>query len=505
MMRNSEGLLPDHADGTHFLVDHGCKCQKPSEIDEKSCCGWTCKDPANSELDQVHLKHSFSFLSRSKKMCTRNKSLSMARNFNSWSNLIKGSTHVLEQSSPHDFSCFLSTEGHCNKFLFGQKRHRDTDTDGLDVCYWPHKLLKSSSEDSSQLEYSRNLKSIPREEGFHNFSSSIKCLLFANDMKLDKCLREPPGFTFTTVKETELSRTVTVSMLHGEEEIAFPFKNFTSYEEKSEICTESSAKTASIDHFQNSSSFLGQSFHSPEKDASSQCLRKSEWASASPTQRDECKSVEIVLADVGVEHSASAKGAVHADSKETCVSRTESMNVEYMPSNVKKTYGDGFTWPDHNLAPETCGRWVKRLLKNHSESVSRRNKGLKKVQAFSCEMPRNFGGLHHHDKLSFNTHNRCKRERLETMSSVSENTKVYSITAEEAPKPWIMRWYHNHHQAPTSASRPIPFEPESSIRTENFKGSAFSSFRAMALMGKAMRNYIPCRFRRKEASLVWST
>lgn len=74
---------------------------------------------------------------------------------------------------------------------------------------------------------------------------------------------------------------------------------------------------------------------------------------------------------------------------------------------------------------------------------------------------------------------------------------------EEALQSWIKRWHCNHYQASPAALRPVALE-EFKL-SEKLEGKKFASVGAMALMGRAMNNYRPCRIRRIEASLVWTT
>ncbi|KAE8730397.1 hypothetical protein F3Y22_tig00003041pilonHSYRG01474 [Hibiscus syriacus] len=73
-------------------------------------------------------------------------------------------------------------------------------------------------------------------------------------------------------------------------------------------------------------------------------------------------------------------------------------------------------------------------------------------------------------------------------------------------KSWIHRWCRRRNKSlDTKPDALVPCEPETSKATfDELRQKQFPSIAAMALMGKAMNGFHPCKFRRKGSSIVWS-
>ncbi|XP_020700056.1 uncharacterized protein LOC110112241 isoform X1 [Dendrobium catenatum] len=417
-----------------------------------------------------------------------------------WKSSKDGSTLVFSESNPNDFPCHSSTEEQENsikdesshRWLVGQKRL--SQPDDSDTHLWPSKIPKCQMQDVSQPRSCRTLKSVGSGEGFHRLSSPINSLLVVDEMGLDHCHRElmmgDSGLTHINDNALSEKFITPTNQNYGQKEITIvPFVNVTSVEGRrgpGGIGThfmgedkESFTKAGSVYHSPHrSSSLLGKPFSRPPtvcifcklQCVASPNLRKCNCTSPSLAAEAPCRNIETGTTD-GVEQHPSTERTTSAS-----VERT----VDFSGSN--------------NLV-KTRSTWVKRLQHNQSETLTLCTKMFKKCVDSSSELQ---------NMSSSRMHNRSMEDhKCDRTMTFSENDSPSTGDTEKALQAWIRRWRCNHSQAASpTALRPVAsvaFQP-----SENFEGKKFASIGAMALMGKAINNYKPCRIRRKDASLVWT-
>ncbi|KAH0468348.1 hypothetical protein IEQ34_003381 [Dendrobium chrysotoxum] len=505
-MRPYEGFQPNYAfnvSRNSFPAIHGCKCEKANTAACMFSCGLAYKVPENTNLSWMKRKLWCCF-SNNKFITavTKNNIDSMPTSFGiQWKSPKDGSTLVFRESSPNDFPCHSSTEEHENsikdesshRWLVGQKRLSQPDDSEMHL--WPSKIPKCQMQDVSQPRSCRTLKSVGSGEGFRRFSSPINSLLVIDEMGLEHCHRElmMGNPALTHINDTALSEKfiTPTNQNYGQKEIPIvPFVNFTSVESRrgpGGIGThlmrednESFTKAGSVYHSPHrSSSLLGKTFSRPPTCVASPNLSKCNCSSPSLAAEALCRNIETGTTD-RVEQHASTERTTSASVEKT-------VDVSSSGNLVK-----------------ACSRWVKRLQHNHSETLSLCAKMFKKcvdssseLQNMSSSRMQNYNTMSHDDSRSMEDH-KCDR----TMK-FSENDSPSIGDTEKALQSWIRRWRCNHSQVSPTALRPVAsmaFQP-----SEKIEGKKFASIGAMALMGKAINNYKPCRIRRKDASLVWTT
>ncbi|KAL0924557.1 hypothetical protein M5K25_005395 [Dendrobium thyrsiflorum] len=529
MMTTYEGVLPDNADGMDGAsspVIHGCKYQKTNMVACIFSSGLTNVDPNNKLTCVQHNLCSCCSSSKSGTTETKGKIYSISKDFrNSLTNLKGGSNHVLSESSPTDFLYSFSTEGHgsevkadSSSWLLLDQRRLDK-LDGSDVNHLPWQMPKCSIHDTSLTESCQNLKSVEIGERFHKFSSTVKYLLVTDKMGKDQCLRERTmgDSAFTQVNGNTLSKTVTIPTelsCGKKEKSTMRLENFVSDEDRNDrndsgahligAHNEFSTKVDTISNhpLHGSSSLLGESISSPQKATAYSNLRNSKTTSASSAREVAIRNAEIGMAE-REEHLASIDEATHASHTEASVSSTESLAADHIVSHVKVSdVSSSSHLADHTSGSETCSRWIKRLRSNHSESLSPCTKRFKKGDDSSSEIQQTSSRIQNHNPLSSGSLGFMKAATL------SENA-LPSGDSDESLQWWIRRWCRNDPEVYQTTSRPsvpLTFQPEKlSVPLEKFEGKMSASIGAMALMGRAMNNYTPCRFRREEGSLVWNT
>ncbi|KAG0464212.1 hypothetical protein HPP92_020281 [Vanilla planifolia] len=458
-MMNNEGLLLDHAKGIPHPTNYECKCEQTCGHACNISSGMACKGRVNNKLACIH-KACCSFSPKFMTIGTESKTGSMSTNLRgSWTSLKNQNTYVLKESVSNVFASLSSTKGHVTEekdnsysgFLLGQKRLAD-ERDGSDVCYWPCKSPKCSIKYVKH-GYSEDLKCLGSEEDFQKFSSTMNYPLIAANMDVNHRYSDPPivDSKLAQVKESAFSRTITIPTDHSDM-TTIAFENFVRAIDKAEYNVgthvigehrESSTKTLCVSSFgRSSSSLLGETFSWSQQDIASSNLRKSEKISASLTQQTICNDLGTAITDRRAQHPASAE-------RSTCVEKAD-LSSDPLPEN--------------NVASETFSAWIERLQRNHSKT-NLPNERFVRAVASTREQLQEFNLLHHRKE-------------------------------EDAIQPWIRRWCHNPNRVETENSR---------LPNENFEGKLFASVQAMALMGKAISNYRPCRLKRKEAFLVWNT
>lgn len=207
-----------------------------------------------------------------------------------------------------------------------------------------------------------------------------------------------------------------------------------------------------------------------------------------------------------VEHHVSTDKEVYPSHKEASVSSTDSLAADHIASQIKvSNVSSCSSLPNHASESKTRSRWIKRLQGNHSESLPLRSKRFKK-----SEKQQTFRRVQSHNPLSYCSLEFMKEEGKCKNSMVLSENVLPSGDSDESVQLWLRRWCRNggeKSQTTSSPSAPPKLHQEKlSVLLEKFEGKVSSaSIGAMALMGKAMNNYRPCRLRREEGSLVWNT
>lgn len=522
VMRTYEGFLRDNVedvDGASSPAIHGCKYQKTNMVACMFSSGLTYVDPINNNLTCIR-HNQCSCCSSSKSMTTgiKSKSGSISKGFGSlWTSLNGGSTHLLTESNPADFPYSFSTKGHgsevkgdsSSRLLLHQRRLSNPDS--ADLKFLPCKMTKWSNHDMSIAESCQNLKSLNTGERFQKFSSKIKYLLIADKVGKHQCLSEEDS-AFSLPNGSTLFKTVTIPTKQDydkKEKSAVPLEHFVS-DETMNCCddvgahlipehNEFSTKDDTICHhpFHRSSSLLGGSYSWPQKVVIPSNLKNSKPASTSSPEAAHRNPETVMAEEREVEHPASAVKAT--------VSSTESLAADHIVSHVKVS-NVSISSPPRNRTSgsETCSRWIKRLQDNHSETLSLCSKRFKKN-----DKQQTFSRVQNYNPLSYGSHRFMEEEgKCENSMTLSENV-LASGDSEESVQLWLRRWCRNDDETSQTTSRPsvpLKLDPEKlSVPLQKFEGKMSASIGAMALMGKAMNNYRPCRFRREEGSLVWNT
>ncbi|KAK8936750.1 hypothetical protein KSP39_PZI012340 [Platanthera zijinensis] len=497
-----ECCRPDHTHDVSrtSLAINGCKCQKKTIRD--ACMfsyGPAYKVSANSELTCMQDK--LSFCSSSNKLISkriRDNTNSVSTSLGSaWTSLKDGSTYVLRESTPNYSPFHFSIEEHgenikddsTNQLLLGQKRC--TRTVCSDMQLSPSKVPKFS--DASQHGPRRNLKSVENAEGFYKSCKRKNSVLAAEEMSLDFCRIElTTGAISTVTQHKDIAFSETFMMpakeYYGEKvTTTLPFGNFTNDENKGghgeigthlmEANNEFSAKADTI-YFkphQRSSSIVGKTFSTPPRII----------ASASQAHDAPCRSVEIGTSN-RVEPPSSTESATSATNKDA---------ADHILLQINPPFGTDFAKGAPLLLsplPECC-----RADKCRSPPME--------LQIAAQTIPK-ITDISSHGRLrnSSSESETCSRwlkclQGKSLPTNRSQLAKTMPLPGSCDPslvafdQPWVRSWRCNRRTVANVAFLPVKGE------------KLFASVRAMALMGKAMKNYKPCKFRRKEAILIWTT
>ncbi|KAJ4849906.1 hypothetical protein Tsubulata_037142 [Turnera subulata] len=203
--------------------------------------------------------------------------------------------------------------------------------------------------------------------------------------------------------------------------------------------------------------------------------------------------------------------------QDTSTSRTQSLDVDHFlthaehPTNLRS-----ITSPDVTFRVDPCSSWVKRLKPSDPNSF-----------CYGTEMSR-MEEAPSHEKVNkfFSKMLECKRNSSETKmvksrgqepilanetteltrnpgsSSSSSERRSEDVTLTHA---WIQRWCHNQSAFQKGKlESAVACGPSSSKGVQVVQKKQFPSIAAMALMGKAMTGFHPCKFRKKGSSVVWN-
>eukprot|EP00257_Ricinus_communis_P013444 XP_015570875.1 F-box protein At2g16365 isoform X2 [Ricinus communis] len=257
----------------------------------------------------------------------------------------------------------------------------------------------------------------------------------------------------------------------------------------------------------------------PNKDINgAQKSQKSEAAIDSVREGNRGRLPNIELPDINQEVTAIPGVTSSADDGEASTSRTQSLNVEQFLSHVEDpTNSISSASVDIQLGLDPYSRWVKRLKPSSSDSFAHGTKSLKMAEASSHEkVNKLFSKILNHSKTSsepkMNKSHGKQHMVVDQTSDLLRNIEASSavpvrkIQEATLSHAWIRRWCHN--QAALSKAKPeggVVCEPQNSTANQdNFQKKQFPSLAAMALMGKAMNGFHPCKFRKMGSFIVWN-
>lgn len=241
----------------------------------------------------------------------------------------------------------------------------------------------------------------------------------------------------------------------------------------------------------------------------------------SPTSQDVCPSTEEEIRDNRVKTNLPDINqelpdlAASVDERETSTSRTQSLDVEHLlshgvqPKSLKSCARSG-----SYLEQEPSSRWVKRL--KLSPTSAHGTKSSEMTESSSHEkFNKKFGKI-----MKCSTDNsdlgRCQGKEQTVLNQTafllrnSESSSIESKRENQDIKisyPWIRRWCHNVAVSPPKKSKAAEFcEPQcSKAMLVEVEQKHFPSLAAMALMGKAMTGFSPCKFTKKGGLVVWNS
>lgn len=205
-------------------------------------------------------------------------------------------------------------------------------------------------------------------------------------------------------------------------------------------------------------------------------------------QKDIRRKRKIEVPDINVEISDLPASSNSTEKSEPCTSRTQSLDMNSLHFNLHDTPNSRSEEcsDSTNHSSEPGNRWIKRLKLTASRKTSENKKLNKLFTKLTEEKPE--------PRLD-----QCRRKseiQIGESSSVKEGN---DITLSHS---WIQRWSHNQGpKIPVGSSKPE--NPKSA--PEEFEKKQFPSIAAMALMGKAMTGFQPCKFQKKESFVVWNT
>ncbi|XP_041010257.1 uncharacterized protein LOC121254331 [Juglans microcarpa x Juglans regia] len=283
--------------------------------------------------------------------------------------------------------------------------------------------------------------------------------------------------------------------------------------------TESSAETDTMDMDALRESHLPGLASSPSDKGLKGKSPTSRAADASA--REEMRSIPVTreLCDINQALPDLPALASPVDCRETSPSRTKSLDVEHLLlSHVEQPgISKSSDCPDGHLGPEPSSRWVKRL-KLSSCSSAHGTKSSKLEEASSHEKVKKFfskvlkcgttssdptmGRCHGKEQMALDQNAIFLRNgHPSTVDSVKKSQHV------TLSNPWIRRWCHNSATSPRKTPKSVVVcQPQCSKATlDDFQKKQFPSVAAMALMGKAMRGFRSCEFRKRGSLIVWNS
>eukprot|EP00262_Sarcandra_glabra_P003448 TRINITY_DN14161_c0_g1_i1.p1 TRINITY_DN14161_c0_g1~~TRINITY_DN14161_c0_g1_i1.p1 ORF type:complete len:311 (+),score=41.43 TRINITY_DN14161_c0_g1_i1:106-1038(+) len=241
---------------------------------------------------------------------------------------------------------------------------------------------------------------------------------------------------------------------------------------------------------------------------------------ASLSKEGRRENPETELPDLNEEIPTCLPVADSVDNRELSTSRTESLDVENLLSNVEQPENSNSS-PQLVCGLESGSRWVKRLKSNASDSLGlgtrsskmgdatsteKVNKLLSRIMNYSTASSSPSPTLGKHlgkGQQQVDKHKNNMLFKNREFSSVDLVKKSQDLTISHS---WIKRWCRSREGSPQvrTTSR-VACEPENSrAALEELQRKQFPSIAAMALMGKTVRNFQPCEFRKRGSTVVWN-
>lgn len=210
--------------------------------------------------------------------------------------------------------------------------------------------------------------------------------------------------------------------------------------------------------------------------------------------------------DAGVDLSAPASSVDSAARRRPSSMGMGGVSVELAASDKpekSKSVHPSCQVEDHPDADqEERSRWVKRLKVVRSDGHSVEG-GDSSGGALACRREQRLcSRVMNYSRSNPFTLAKCLQERRQLQKTMLLLRSSDSLAAPPVDSlPWIRRWSRNSRLTP-----PPPGQEAETAEplSENLQGSPFPSLAAMALVGKAMTNFRPCKFQRRGSSLVWN-
>ncbi|XVE66990.1 hypothetical protein DITRI_Ditri08aG0124400 [Diplodiscus trichospermus] len=196
----------------------------------------------------------------------------------------------------------------------------------------------------------------------------------------------------------------------------------------------------------------------------------------------------------------------------TSTSITQSLDAEYLLCNVEQPSNcNTASCPDGPLAPEPSSRQVKRLKFSTFDPIAHGTNSSRIGEVSSSEMVSwTFSKIVNCSKTNSEpTLGRSyvgQQLELDQTATLLNNDDSTSCDLERKSqeisllRSWIHRWCRHTAASPNKKPDAVVLcEPQSSkAALDEVQKKQFPSFAAVALMGKAMKGFHPCEFRRRD-------
>lgn len=256
------------------------------------------------------------------------------------------------------------------------------------------------------------------------------------------------------------------------------------------------------------------------------------------TEKDTHKKRMIELPDINLELSVLPAASISTEKPEPCSSRTQSLDMNTLQFNVDhSSNSNSDECSNSNLGSDPGIRWIKRLKLTSSSSLALGTKPPKLAESSSNGKVNDLftrvtpepalditnskdseslkGKFQHKGSSVFQIGECSTKEQQQHPSMVSLFGKEGDWSSLETKNrenkeditlshSWIQRWSHTQNQK-NQKTVEICKPENSKPGPEEFEKKQFPSIAAMALMGKAMTGFQPCKFQKKESCVVWNT
>ncbi|KAF7126971.1 hypothetical protein RHSIM_Rhsim11G0179000 [Rhododendron simsii] len=204
------------------------------------------------------------------------------------------------------------------------------------------------------------------------------------------------------------------------------------------------------------------------------------------------------------------------DNEEPTTSRTQSLDAQHLLSHTEQaTQSKSAHCPDDPTRLEPGSRWLKRLKLSASDSFVLGTKSSNLGELPSHEkVNKLFGKIFEGSKSSssetMSHKNHGKEERAKDQTAIvllnGESSSAKKGRDILLSNPWIQRWCRGGTHQTKKAEAMVVCEPQSTkVEFDDLQNKQFPSIAAMALMGKAMSDFQPCKVRRRGSFVVWNT